>query len=98
MATTPHAQKDALSHVGDVASTVFVGRLPKGVDLNELYYIAAEPSQGLHLSVLKLVPSRATYLFIEYDNPSQAMAASDALNGYMMNGARIVVMPATQLR
>jgi RNA recognition motif-containing protein len=96
MASGP--QRDALSLISNVSSTVFAGRLPKNVDLSELYMLASAPNAMTKLNVVRIVPSRATYLFIEYENPSHAATASEALNGYSLNGARIVVMPATQLR
>ena len=96
MASGP--QRDALALISNVTATVFAGRLPKNVDVSDLYTLASSPTPSLNLKVVRIVPSRATYLFIEYENPSQAAAAADALNGYNLQGARIVVMPATHLR
>lgn len=85
--------RDALSQAFDKAATLFVGRLPRGVPSEELAAVL-----GAVGPLRQFIPSRETYLFCEYADPVAAGLAASVLNGKYVNGSRIVVVPAIQLR
>lgn len=96
MPRIPHGgqgNRDALSQALDKASTLFVGRLPRGVPSDELAAVFSTVGP-----LRQVIPSRETYLFVEYADVSIAGLAASVLNGKYVNGSRIVVVPATQLR
>lgn len=74
-------------------ATIFCGRLPKGYNVADLYALATQ--QGLR--VVRTPVSRATYVFIEYENRDAALMAASLMNGALVSGSRIVVVPANQL-
>lgn len=74
-------------------ATIFCGRLPKGYNVADLYALATQ--QGLR--VVRTPVSRATYVFIEYENRDAALTAASLMNGALVSGSRIVVVPANQL-
>lgn len=92
------SRNDTLLHVRDVKNALFLGRLPKSMDVHAVSALCANPAPGVQLRVHRVIPSRATYMFIEFDAPAQARQAADILNGFELAGSRIVALPATQLR
>jgi RNA recognition motif-containing protein len=85
-------RRDALSQATCLEATCFVGRLPRRLDLAEVHSHFAGVG-----AVKQVIPSRDTYLFIEYEQPDAAAAAVRALNGAVVGGSRIVVQPAALL-
>ncbi len=65
---------------------MFVGRLPRRTDMQDVHAFFSTVG-----AVRAIIPSRDTYLFIEYPSPEIAVAASKALNGQPFGGSRIVV-------
>lgn len=92
------ASRDALAQVSNVHSTVFVGRISRSTEMTTLFNLFAAPSAHIRLPVRALVPSRATYLFIEFETPDAAATAVDLLNGFALDGSRLVVHPAASLK
>lgn len=85
--------RDALSQAFDKSATLFVGRLPRGVPSEELAAVLAAVGP-----LRQFISSRETYLFCEYADAVAAGLAASVLNGKYVNGSRIVVVPAVQLR
>ncbi len=82
----PGARRDALSQVTWLDAAVFVGRLPRRTDTKDVaaFFSAIGP-------VRQVIPSRDTYLFVEYESPELADMAARVLNSQPFNGNRIVV-------
>ncbi len=78
--------KDALSEARWLEATVFVGRLPRRVDVHDVYALVSAAGP-----VARIIPAASTYLFVEYTAPPGADAAVRMLNGQPVGGSRIVV-------
>jgi len=91
-ASSSSLRRDALSHVTWLEATVFVGRLPRRTDMQDIYHFFSTVG-----TIQAIIPSRDTYLFIEYTHPDIASQATQILNGQLFGGSRIVVQPANTL-
>jgi RNA recognition motif-containing protein len=84
---------DSLSQCHSKHNTVFVGRIPRRMDISVIYQMLQSCGP-----IKMIVPTRDTYLFCEYEEKSFADTACRNLNATYVGQSRIVVISSASLK
>ena len=87
------SESDSLSFAENKGATVFVGRLPRRTSAKVVadFFSAAG-------TIRRVLFSKETYLFVEFDAAESAARAVQMFNGQLFNANSIIVQPSLSLK